>query len=382
MALDVAGATGASFIASAGGQLTVVATASNNQGEDVRESAAVTVSPALEAPRVMEARVSPEGGEVGQDFTAVVAAAGVPSPALVVPVVARRRRDRRGDRGLPYRHGGRPAVGDGHRDEPGRLRQRRERACRRRYARVAPVVESVSVSPPSGQVGDVFTATALASGEPVPTLSYQWLLDGAAIPGATTASFVADAEGELSVVVTADESGRLRQPGERGGQRRAGPGRASDLQRGDLAGVGTGRRCVQRHRRRERNARAGPDVSVVSGWGGDRRRDGRNLRRGSDRRAVGGSHRRQFGRQREPCERSCVGAGGARRPGQPGASRNRGHRAGRTDADRRERRRLVGQARAVTDATVAAQWRRDRGGDRDHLRGAGLRRRHARSRCG
>ena len=220
MALDVAGATGASFIASAGGQLTVLATASNNQGEDSRESAAVTVSPALEAPRVMEARVSPEGGEVGQDFTAVVAAAGVPSPALSFQWL-RAGVAIGGATGVYH-----TATAEGPLSvmvtatNPEGSASVESAPVVVAMPRVAPVVKSVFVSPQSGQVGDVFTATALASGEPVPTLSYQWLLDGAAIPGATATSFVADAEGELGVVVTAENLGGLGQPGERASRRR------------------------------------------------------------------------------------------------------------------------------------------------------------------
>ena len=68
------------------------------------------------------------------------------------------------------------------------------------------MVTGAVISPASGRAGDTFTASASVSGEPAPSASYQWILDGVAIPGATDASHVADSIGDLSVVVTAINS--------------------------------------------------------------------------------------------------------------------------------------------------------------------------------
>ena len=73
-------------------------------------------------------------------------------------------------------------------------------------ALAAPVVANVSISPPTGRVGDTFAAAADVSGTPAPTLSYRWFLDGAEVAGATGASYVADAVGALSLEVTASNS--------------------------------------------------------------------------------------------------------------------------------------------------------------------------------
>ena len=73
-------------------------------------------------------------------------------------------------------------------------------------ALAAPVVANVSISPPTGRVGDTFAAAADVSGTPEPTLSYRWFLDGVEVAGATGASYVADAVGALSLEVTASNS--------------------------------------------------------------------------------------------------------------------------------------------------------------------------------
>jgi hypothetical protein len=79
---DIVGAIGAGLIASGAGQLTVLATATNEFGSDSRESAAVLVSAALAAPAVTEARIVPGAGVVGDRFAVIAEATGVPAPEL------------------------------------------------------------------------------------------------------------------------------------------------------------------------------------------------------------------------------------------------------------------------------------------------------------
>lgn len=60
-----------------------------------------------------------------------------------------------------------------------------------------PSIQSVAVSPVDPGVGEVVTATVLASGNPYPTLAYRWRLDGALISGAEAASYETAAPGAL-----------------------------------------------------------------------------------------------------------------------------------------------------------------------------------------
>jgi hypothetical protein len=70
-------------------------------------------------------------------------------------------------------------------------------------ALAAPSITGVAVLPSAGRVGDSFAASVLAAGNPAPDLSYQWLLNGATIPGATGPNHVATAPGALAVRATA-----------------------------------------------------------------------------------------------------------------------------------------------------------------------------------
>jgi hypothetical protein len=199
----ISGATGSSLIASAAGSLTVLVTATNNQGTDTRESAPVTVSPALAAPEITEARIAPEIGAVDDVFTVIAEAAGVPAPSLTYQwaldgiaiggateasyiAIARGK--------LSVRVTARNSEGaDTVESDPVAVEP----------AATAPAITALKIAPEDGRVGDAFTAIVEASGTPSPDLGYQWMLDGVAIDGATTVGFTAVAEGALSVRVTA-----------------------------------------------------------------------------------------------------------------------------------------------------------------------------------
>jgi hypothetical protein len=66
-----------------------------------------------------------------------------------------------------------------------------------------PAITEARILPGAGALGDRFAAIAEATGVPVPELSYQWMCDGIAIVGATTATHTAASPGELSVRITA-----------------------------------------------------------------------------------------------------------------------------------------------------------------------------------
>ena len=70
----------------------------------------------------------------------------------------------------------------------------------------APSILSVAISPASLAVGDTATANVSVSGNPAPTLTYQWTLDGVDIGGATGAAHVTTAAGALRVRATATNS--------------------------------------------------------------------------------------------------------------------------------------------------------------------------------
>ena len=64
-------------------------------------------------------------------------------------------------------------------------------------------ITSVDVLPTSGQVGDTFSANVVVDGQTSPDLTYQWVLGGVDIPGATSAGYQSANPGALSVRVTA-----------------------------------------------------------------------------------------------------------------------------------------------------------------------------------
>ena len=69
-----------------------------------------------------------------------------------------------------------------------------------------PSLSSVTITPASGSLGDVFRAVVTASGTKPITYSYRWRLNGRTIAGATGSSHTPAAAGALSVRVTATNS--------------------------------------------------------------------------------------------------------------------------------------------------------------------------------
>jgi PKD repeat protein len=200
---DIIGATGAGLIASAAGQLTVLATATNDFGSDSRESAAVLVSAALAAPVVTEARIEPAAGVVGDRFAVIAEATGVPAPELSyqwmrdgvsICGATATTHDATEPGDLTVRVSARNTEGTGSRDSA---------VVRLASVQAAPTVITVEILPSGGLIGDVFTAVADVIGSPAPALSYQWLIDGNVISGATGASHAPATAGLLAVRVTA-----------------------------------------------------------------------------------------------------------------------------------------------------------------------------------
>lgn len=70
----------------------------------------------------------------------------------------------------------------------------------------APVINSVSITPSSGTVGDTFSAAFSISGSPFPTLTYQWNLDATPISGATSSTYTTDTAGDLTLTITAENA--------------------------------------------------------------------------------------------------------------------------------------------------------------------------------
>jgi hypothetical protein len=66
-----------------------------------------------------------------------------------------------------------------------------------------PKLLAVRVSPADGRTGDVFKADVEVVGRPEPLLTYQWLLDGVKIDGATAPTYISAAPGDLFVRVVA-----------------------------------------------------------------------------------------------------------------------------------------------------------------------------------
>ena len=70
----------------------------------------------------------------------------------------------------------------------------------------APYGLTVAIAEASLAVGDTATANVSVSGNPAPTLTYQWTLDNVDIGGATGAAYATAAAGALRVRVTATNS--------------------------------------------------------------------------------------------------------------------------------------------------------------------------------
>ena len=203
---DIPGATGASHIASAGGALSLVATVKNNEGSDGGESVAATVYPALSAPEVMEARIQPEVAFIGDQLTAIAFASGIPTPELkfqwlsegvAIPGATEASH-------VPVSPGAVNVRVTASNSEG--LDSAESRSVVIAADPVAPVIASGAVSPATGRIGTIFAATHDVTGDPDPVVTYQWRLDGADMPGATEKTFVAVAEGLLSVRITASNS--------------------------------------------------------------------------------------------------------------------------------------------------------------------------------
>lgn len=200
---DIPGATGSSYIATVAGDLTVVATVTNGNGSDSRESLAAAVTRSLAVPEITQARIEPKNGVIGARFGVIAEATGIPVPDLScqwfldgapIPGATAMTYTATGSGRLSARVTGRNSVGSHSRDTD---------AVDLPAESEAPTLIGVTVSPNGGRVGDVFTVAAQAAGSPAPELGYQWLLDGLAIAGATGASHVAAGAGNLSVRATA-----------------------------------------------------------------------------------------------------------------------------------------------------------------------------------
>jgi hypothetical protein len=199
-------ATAASFTAAAEGTLAVVITASNSEGTETATSPAVLVKAALAAPTISAAIISPTSGHVGELFTASASVAGNPTPnvsfqwmldGVAVEGATAKSFTAGAEGALAVVVTAANSVGSATTTAPNALV---------RPALQAPVISGASIAPTAGRVGDVFTASATATGNPVPVLSYQWILDGTAIAEATAVSYTAEAAGSLVVAVTAANS--------------------------------------------------------------------------------------------------------------------------------------------------------------------------------
>jgi len=73
-------------------------------------------------------------------------------------------------------------------------------------ALAAPSGLTGAIAEASRAVGDTATAIVSVSGNPAPTLAYQWTLDNVDIGGATGAAYATTAAGALRVRVTATNS--------------------------------------------------------------------------------------------------------------------------------------------------------------------------------
>jgi hypothetical protein len=200
---DMEGATGASIVPAAPGLLAVTVTASSEAGVATRESEPVEVAPALAAPSITGAAIDPSEGRVGDTFAAVATIGGNPEPVVGYVWLLD---------GVVIEGATGPSV-TGTAVGSLSLRLTAENALGAASvetapaavaaALAAPAVSGVRVEPGSGRVGDAFEALATVSGNPFPQVSFQWLLDGLALSGATDARYDATAAGSLSVRVVA-----------------------------------------------------------------------------------------------------------------------------------------------------------------------------------
>jgi PKD repeat protein len=202
----VEGAIGPSFVPSTPGALSLQATATNSQGSDVRESAPVLLEPALEAPRLTGAAIAPETGRVGDRFTVTASATGEPAPLLSyqwlldgLPIAGATGTEivAAFEGNLSVQVTASNVVGADSLETT---------VVAVGGALSAPAITGLSISPESRRVGDSFSVTVEVVGNPAPVLSYQWLLDGTTVEGATEPEIVPAAAGALSVLVTATNS--------------------------------------------------------------------------------------------------------------------------------------------------------------------------------
>jgi hypothetical protein len=202
----VPGATGASYTAYAAGSLTVSVRASNHQGEDSRDSAAVQVTPAAAPPQITEATILPATGAVGDVFTIITEVTGVPLPRISyqwlmdgvdIPGAMALSHAPTVSGALSVRVSATNSEGSDSLETF---------AVPVGAALAAPEITQAAIAPASGQVGDVFTASATATGNPSPVLNYQWMLDGVALAGETAESHAAGTEGLYTVLVTASNA--------------------------------------------------------------------------------------------------------------------------------------------------------------------------------
>ncbi len=195
--------TGEVYTSNRQGTLYVRITATSSLGGDMRESGAVLIEPPLSPPALIDATVTPETGHIGDTFDVVALAAGNPVPEIAYQWVLdgvdiegatepRYLADRSGL--LHVRVSARNSLG--------------EATIESRQVTVgsglaAPAITAIAIAPQSGYVGEAFRLAIEATGEPVPALACEWLLDGALIDGATETTYVAAQAGLLSARVTA-----------------------------------------------------------------------------------------------------------------------------------------------------------------------------------
>lgn len=202
-AMAIGGATGATYVAGAEGTLAVLVTATNAQGSDSEAAPGVPVAPALTGPTFWAASIAPSSGHVGDEFAASATVTGNPPPSLTYQWMLNGEAID-GATAASYTAGaeGTLAVMIAASNSEG-SDTATSPAVLVKAALAAPAISGVSISPAMGNVGSVFTASASVAGNPTPSATYQWMLDGVAIDGATAKSITALAEGALTVVVTA-----------------------------------------------------------------------------------------------------------------------------------------------------------------------------------
>ncbi len=202
----ICGATAATYTAVSPGELGVRVTGRNTEGSGSRNSDAVSLGTVEVAPKVTAVGILPSGGRVGETFTAFAEAVGSPAPELR----------------YQWFHDGTAIAGaTGVSHAPGTVGHITVRATATSVAGsdsresagvwISPAyaaarVDSVSLLPGSGRVGDTFNATAIVSGLPEPDLKFAWILNDQVIAAATGASYTATGAGTLRVRVVATNS--------------------------------------------------------------------------------------------------------------------------------------------------------------------------------